>query len=205
MYLSKTFTPAAASLTGYASNVTGASWTISTTSSSDSLAHQVTIRNDSVTDHSAKTVILTGTDADGIAQTETMNLPGTSATVTSTKFFKTLLTAVPSATIGADTMDIGWAATSHTQTIGLERFSTVGAAVTIDISGTINFTAYETPSSFIDTPAQNGSWTSITALAAKTADTSGSTTTSMQCFRVGVNSVTAGATMMVVVSHSVGL
>lgn len=205
MYFSKTYTPAAANLTGYASNVTGATWAITTTTSSDDLAHQVTIRNDSITDHAAKTAILTGTDADGYPQTETLNLPGTSATVTSVKFYRTLLTAVPSATIGADTMDIGWAATSHTQTIGLEKFSTVGAAATVDISGTINFTAYESPSAFGITSAQDASWTPISALASKTADTSGSTTASMQLFRVGVNSVTATATMKVVVHHSVGL
>jgi hypothetical protein len=70
MYFQKTFTPADASLTAFASNVTGASFTLTANSSGDSLAHQVSIRNDSATDHSGKTVTLVGTDADGRSQTE---------------------------------------------------------------------------------------------------------------------------------------
>lgn len=104
----------ALSLTGFASNVTGATWALSATDSGDSLAHKVTIRNDSATDHSLKTALLTGTDANGNVQTETLALPNNAATTTSTKFFKTLTSIVPSASIGADTMDIGWAAASVT-------------------------------------------------------------------------------------------
>ena len=45
--------PANANLTGYLSNATGAGpFTMTTTSSGDSLAHQVSIRNDSITDFS---------------------------------------------------------------------------------------------------------------------------------------------------------
>lgn len=199
----RNFTPEAANLTGYASNVTGDSWTISTTSSGDDLAHQVTIRNDSATDHSAKTVTLTGTDSDGITQTEVMNLPGSSATVTSTKFFRTLLTAVPSASIGADTMDIGWAATSVSRTCPCDWVSVAGTnIIQVDITGTINFTVqelFEWPFHDFDNdvtsaPSQAGSWTDITALASKTADTVGSNTTGATAWRFKVNSITAGAT-----------
>lgn len=102
----------AASLTGFASNVTGASWALTATSVGDSLAHLVTVRNDSATDHSGKTIALVGTDANGRPQTETLTGPGTSATVTSAKYWLTLTSATPSATIGADTFDIGWAASS---------------------------------------------------------------------------------------------
>src|SRR3990167_9103283 len=102
------YTPEDNNLTGLASNVTGATWTITDTTVGDGLAHKVTIRNDSATDHSGKTALLTGTDADGLTQTETITLPDVSATVTSSKYFATVVTAVPSATIGGDTMDIGW-------------------------------------------------------------------------------------------------
>lgn len=104
---------AAASLTGFASNVTGASFTLTATEVGDSLGHLVTVRNDSATDHSAKTLTLVGTDENGNAQSETINAPGSAATVTSTKYFKTLTSVTPSATIGADTFDIGWAANSR--------------------------------------------------------------------------------------------
>jgi hypothetical protein len=136
-----TLTPADANLTGFASNVTGATWTLTTTATTDSLAHRVSIRNDSGTDHSLKTMILTGTDADGRAQTETaLNMPAGGATVESTKYFKTLTSIVPSATIGVDTMDIGWVDEFISKTV---PFNWRGKKVTIqvDVTGTINYTA----------------------------------------------------------------
>lgn len=133
------FDPANASLTGFLSNATGATWTLSATSSGDDLAHQVSIRNDSATDHSAKTAILTGTDSDGRAQTETVNLPAGSATVESTKYYLTLTTVVPSATIGADTMDIGWVDEFASKTIPLDHRAYNPASIQVTVTGTINF------------------------------------------------------------------
>ena len=62
--------PADASLTGFASNVTGATFTLTATEATDGLAHQVSIKNDSITDHAGKTVTLVGTDPEGRALTE---------------------------------------------------------------------------------------------------------------------------------------
>jgi len=104
----------AGSLTGYKSNATGATWTLTANDAADSLAHLVTIRNDSTNDHTGKTALLTGTDANGRPLTETLGLPNNAATVTSVNYFLTLTSIVPSATIGADTMDVGWSATSST-------------------------------------------------------------------------------------------
>lgn len=105
-------TSAAASVTGLLSNATGGTWTLTANDAGDDLAHLVTIKGDAATDHSAKTAVITGTAANGAVQTETVNLPNGTATVTSTKHFLTVTSVVPSATIGADTMDIGWAAES---------------------------------------------------------------------------------------------
>lgn len=92
----------------FASNVTGASFTLTTTATTDGLAHKISVRNDSATDHSAKTLTFTGTDDNGQAISETINLPAANAVVQTTLFFKTIESPlVPSATIGADTMDIG--------------------------------------------------------------------------------------------------
>lgn len=111
-----TGTSVAANLTGFASNVTGAAFTITTTTISDGLAHLVTVRNDAATDHSGKTIALVGTDADGRPQTETLTGPAGTATVTSAKYFKSLTSATPSATIGGDTFDIGYAANAVSPT-----------------------------------------------------------------------------------------
>jgi len=132
--------PANANLTGFASNMTGAGpWTMTTTNSGDSLAHQVSVRNDSVTDHSAKTITLTGTDADGRPQTETMAAPGVSATVESTKYFKTLASATVSATIGADTFDFGWVDEFTSQTIPLNHLAGVPPTIEVDLTGTAGY------------------------------------------------------------------
>jgi hypothetical protein len=112
--------PADANLLGFASNVTGDTWVLTATNSGDALAHRVSIRNDAATDHSGKTAILTGTDADGRAQTETVALPAGTLTIESTKYFLTLNTVVPSVTIAADTMDIGWVDEIATKTYQLD-------------------------------------------------------------------------------------
>jgi hypothetical protein len=198
------YTPSAANLTGFLSDATGAAgagWALSATTAADGLAHLVTIRNDSVTDHSAKTAVLTGTDADGKAQTETVNLPGTSATVTSTKYFKTLTSVVPSATIGADTMDIGWSAVAVSPTYPIDTDAEVACNIYADITGTINFSIMQ---SFADVQTDNTymtSFSAISALAAKSADTAGQSNVGATAIRLLVNSVTTGATIAMYTSQ----
>ncbi len=169
--------PANASLTGFASNVTGASFTLTTTATTDGLAHQVSIKNDSATDHSGKTVTLVGTDADSRAQTEVVTGPGTSATVESTKYFKTLTSATPSATIGADTFDIGWVDEVATQTIPLEWRSQTPAMIHVVVTGTIDYTIQGTlqdirtdgPAPFTFADQEDLAWFSDANFTAKTA------------------------------------
>lgn len=108
----------AADTVRFKSNVTGATWTLTNTTAGDGKAHKVTIKGDAATDHSLKTAALVGTDANGLAQTETINLPNGTATVTSTKEFLTLTSVTPSATIGGDTMDIGIASRMPTAAAG---------------------------------------------------------------------------------------
>lgn len=111
-HLTLSATSAAADATGLASNATGDTWTLTANDAGDDLAHKITITNDSATDHSGKTATIVGTGPNGEAQSETLNLPEGSATVTSTEYFLTVTSVTPSATIDADTMDIGWAADS---------------------------------------------------------------------------------------------
>lgn len=180
-----------ASLTGFASNVTGATFTLTTTATTDGLAHQVSIKNDSATDHSGKTVTLVGTDANGAALTEVVTAPGSSATVESTGYFKTLTSATPSATIGADTFDIGWVDEVSSQIIPLDFYSNVGCTISVDVTGTIDFTVQESFSDVLEGDAPV--WNNITALAAKTADTTSSSTVGAKAVRVIVNSYSSGA------------
>lgn len=194
-----TFSPVDASLTGFASNVTGATWTISTTTPTDGLAHLVTVRNDSVTDHSGKTIALVGTDAQGNAQTETLTAPGTSATVTSTKYFKTLTSATPSATIGADTFDIGWAAASVCQMYPVDFNSVTGGgiSVAVTITGTINWDIQHTLDDIFEstTAAQDAKWFDHADLAGETTSGDGNYAFPIRAIRFLTNSVTTGATV----------
>jgi hypothetical protein len=147
MQLNKAFVPADANLTGFASNVTGATFTLTANDSGDSLAHRVSIRNDSATDHSGKTVTLVGTDQDGKALTEVVTGPAGSATVESVGYFLTLESATPSATIGADTFDIGWVDEFVTNTLAM-NWRGGSTAVVITPTGTINYTLERTLSDF---------------------------------------------------------
>ena len=199
------FDPANANLTGFLSNATGATWALSATSSADDLAHQVSIRNDSVTDHSAKTAILTGTDSDGRAQTETMNLPAGSATAESTKYFLTLTTVVPSATIGADTMDIGWVDEFASKTIPLDHYSQNAATVQVTVTGTINFdveTTLEDPFSTV-TDQSTLDWLNDANFTAKTASLAGNlAVTGVRAMRFVVNSYTDTAELQAFLTQS---
>ena len=202
------FPLANASLTGFLSNATGATWTLTTTATSDGLSHQVSVKNDSATDHSAKTAILTGTDADDKAQTETINLPGNGATVESTKYFKTLTSVVPSATIGADTMDIGWVDEAASRTIFLNHMQPDGALVHADLTGTANYTVQVSAMPREDYTAQAAAaWvsTTATALVGATASKIGVIEAQATMMRVILASYTDTAVLTVYVSEGVTL
>lgn len=188
-------TPADASLTGFASNVTGASFTLTANDSGDNLAHRVSIRNDSGTDHSSKTVTLVGTDADGESLTEVVTGPGVSATVESTGYFLTLVSATPSATIGADTFDIGWVDEVSTNTIPLDFYASTAATVLIDVTGTISYSVEQSFGDILATaaPSQNAVWFSVGSPAAvdATADLSIHATGTILL----VNSYSSGASL----------
>jgi len=104
---------AAAVANGFGNDVTGAAFTLTATVVTDGLAHLVTVLNNTANDHSAKTIAIVGTDENGNVQTETIAGPAGTATVTSAKYFKSLVSVTPSATIGADTFDIGWSVNSR--------------------------------------------------------------------------------------------
>jgi hypothetical protein len=189
-----------ASLTGFASNVTGAAFTLTATAATDGLAHQVSIRNDSVTDHSGKTVTLVGTDQNGAALTEVVTAPGTSATVESTGYFLTLTSATPSATIDADTFDIGWVDEVAGVTYPLNWRSPYATNVAVDVTGTINFTVQQTFTNVLG--GESPLWSDITALASKTADTVSTAAVGATAIRVLVNSYSSGAELQVYTSQA---
>lgn len=86
--------------------VTGGTWTITTFTSTDGAAQTFRIFNQTATNHSAKTVTITGTDANGAAQSEVLAMPAGNGAAYSVKKYLTVTTLAPSASIGADTMKV---------------------------------------------------------------------------------------------------
>jgi hypothetical protein len=83
----------------------------------DSLAHEITILNNSGVNHSGKTVAIVGTNSDGGALSHTITGPAGSSTVTTTGVYFLTVTSVEfSATAGANTFDVGWNLNSVTET-----------------------------------------------------------------------------------------
>jgi hypothetical protein len=189
-----------ASLTGFASNVTGAAFVLTANVATDGLAHQVSIRNDSVTNHSGKTVTLVGTDPNGAPLTEVVTGPNTSATVESTGYFLTLTSATPSATIGSDTFDIGWVDEVASPTYPIDWRSAFACNINVDVTGTIDFTVQETFTDVLGGTAP--SWSNITALASKTADTTSTASVGATAVRILVNSYSSGAELQMYTSQA---
>lgn len=192
------YTPATPSLTYFASNVTGATWTLTNTDTPDRLAHTVSIRNDSATDHSGKTAIIIGTDANGKSQTEVIALPGASATVESTLFFKTLVSVTPSASIGASTMDIGFTDTFASQILPLDWRAINNITVfSFTVTGTINYTLQNTVYDVQAIEPNSIVWqnTEDPYMVSATIDAIRSYYAPVKAIRIIINSYSAGATL----------
>ena len=155
-----------------------AAFTLAANDASDGMAHKVTIRNDSITAHSGKTVTLVGTAYNGEALTEVVTGPGTSATVTSTNYFLTLTSATPSATIGADTFDIGWGVDSASAPISVrDRAGTGNSNIgfSCDVTGSPTFTLQQ---------SYGGAWYDNATMTGKSANTQGSLTVPAMAMRM---------------------
>ncbi len=201
--------PANENLTGYYSNATGTGpFTMSATNSGDDLAHQVSLRNDSANSKSGITFTLTGTDADGRPQVETLAGPGSSATVESTKYFLTLTTVAVSATLGADTVDIGWVDEVASPTYELNWRLNAPSYYYLDVTGTcsidVQFTISDTTDRRLYTDQNSYKWFIVSAsLDDETADSTAAIAIAAGYtgFRIISNSYSSGAEWQTYVSQ----
>jgi len=183
---------------GIADNLpTGTAWSFAADaewlaiSSGDNLAHQLvitTIGNEPA--GNAPVLTLTGTDADGNAQTEDITLPN-ATTIETTKYWLTVTSGVTQAAT-INTFDIGWVDEVITQTIPIDWRNTEGASYAVDVTGTIDYTVQESFEAIqnVASPSVNASWHNVTALAAKTADLASVGTVNASAVRLIVNSYT---------------
>ncbi len=199
-----TYTPSNASATAYASNVSGATFTLTNTATADGLARQILFTNDTANSKSGINMTLVGTDADGNAQTEVLAGPGSSTTTVSTKFYKTLTSVTPASTFGADTMDIGTNGVWYTPTLPLNARNAAVANIQAALTGTATFTVsqiYDDVLSGTATPAQSAAWTSISALASKSATTVGAASAGATAVRLSTASYSTGAVISVSIAQ----
>lgn len=150
-------------------------------------------------DDSAGNLVITGTDANDTAITETIAMPNSTTKVT-TKAYKTVTTINTTLAITAN-ISIGTVATTLTavdKVICLDFYNRIGAVVAVEVTGTINFTVKETFDSITD-----GADTSATAVffspsafTSKTASTVGQLDIGATGVQIVINSYSNGATLV---------
>ena len=184
-------------------NSTGAATAVTTSATTDGLAHTVTLVAPVQATLAGVTFTIVGTDADGNAQTETgITGPASGATVTSTKYFKTISTIQPSATMGALVVSVGISAVSASPSIPVERRSISPALLDVDITGTINFTLNETFDDIFRAAPSTLRWVALSAFTAKATDITGAGTVGSAGVQIITNSVTNGATYTLYISQA---
>lgn len=188
------YTPAAASTTGFMTGATGVGpFTPTATTSGDSLAHLVTLT--SAANLSAITITVTGEDPDGNPQTEDITGPNAN-TVTGTKYFSSISSVSASATLGVNTMDIGWNAVAVSKAIPLSYINeTFSVGMGITVTGTVNYTIQHTFTDVFNNVTTSQNWFNHSTLTSKTASADGNYAFNIFATRLEINSVTAGATV----------
>lgn len=133
------YDPADVDTDGLADGITGAGpWDegdFAATATPDGLAHQLGVFSGA--NIGSITLTLTGTDADDNPITDTVTGINNS-TVETTKYFKTLTGVSASATLGANTVDIGWVDEFVGPTVELDWRRNVPSHFFLDVTGTIS-------------------------------------------------------------------
>jgi len=183
-----------AGLTG-AGPWTNADWDVGSADGamSDGLAHKLNFT--SAANLSGITLTLTGTDADGKAQTEALTGPN-AGTVVSANYYKTFTALSVSSTLGANTLDVDLSDEVVTSTYQLDAHSSNAASLHVDITGTIDYDVQMILGARVGdfaTPQQSAVWIPITAFDGKTADVQGAAPLGASAVRLVVNSYSTGA------------
>jgi len=167
--------PANVDPNGICAAITGAGpWTIAdaefvAAGPADGLAHRLNLT--SAQNLIAITFTLVGTDADGNALTEAILGPN-ATTVETVSYFATVTSVTASATLGANTMDIGWVDEVMTKTYPINWRAADAATYASNVTGTVNYTVQEAFGNVftLTNPAQDTIWYGLSALTSKTTD-----------------------------------
>lgn len=155
-----TYTLDALDADGFFNDVTGditvTPWTTANSALTDGCAHYVSLA--STADLSGITLTFVGTDAEGRAQTESAAGPNNTTTYL-TKYFATLTSVTSDATLGANTLDVGWTGAAHTPAIPISRYN-IEASVGVSVSGTVSYSIQATNDNVYST--QDATWYGLT-------------------------------------------
>ena len=114
-----------------------------------------------------KTMTITGTDANGNIQTDTVSLPNTSTVYTSLDFLT--VTGITISATAAAAIIIGTNGIGGSRWVRLNDFAPSNISIQCDVSGTVNFTVQSTlddPNDpFSPTPAEDVVWVDSSDLA----------------------------------------
>lgn len=201
----KSYAPATEDTDGYVNDATGATspLTLLATSAGDGLAHQIGVA--STANIATIVFTITGTDADGVALVETVTGVNNS-TVETTGYFLTVSSITISATLGANTVDIGWMDEFVTPTFPLNTYAQE-VSCSVDISGTIDYTMQATHSDLRTRTADGPfNWFDLADatidLIAITADVQFALDPIPKAIRLKANSYSASATADLYVVHN---
>ena len=185
---------------------TGAAVAPLQTSTLDNLAHIVTLTAPVQATLAGIAFTIVGTDAAGNSQTEVIAAgPASGATVNSTKFFLTVETIQPSATMGTKVLAIGLLAEAIGYWVNLEN--TMSAPmVMVNVTGTINYTVLQTPANIFDEvgTVYTALGVAIPNMSAVTAQVLANGGESCRAIMLRINSFTAGATITAHINNSGG-
>ncbi len=182
---------------GIANDLTGAGpWTPNVASApSDGLCHQLSLS--SAANLSGITITIVGTGVMGEAVSEARAGPNAN-TVETTAYFSTVTSITAGATLGANTMDIGWVDEVISITYPISWSSPYAANLHADVTGTMNFTLQQTFANVLagETPV----WTTQTA--AGTSDVVTTAAIGATAVRVLINSYSSGAEIQLYTSQA---
>ena len=165
-----------------------------TFTSADGLAHRLDIIDLGADVQTGATYTITGTDGDGVAQTEDIAGPGASATIETVKYFLTDSSVAIASPVAGSTVDMGTVDEVMSQTLPVNYRHVNAATPHVNVTGTMHYTVLETVDSIHELAAPStATWTALSALSAKTADLLAVGTVGVSACHLVVNSYTDSA------------
>ncbi len=176
-----------------------------TFTSLDGLGRIIVIVDSDTDTQSDVTFTIVGTNADDHAISDVVTGPASAATVASAKYFKTVSSVTPSAAQGGtEKVDIGTRGTTLaavSKSYPLNSRDSVAPMVSVNVTGTLNFTVQQTYSNLLTATDASGGivWEDVTALASKTADTTAQLGIGCRGMRIVINTYSTGAELQAIV------